>query len=134
MDDFDPLSFCTDDELRGFQIGEVDLSMQLDRMKESFLWAAAKGCRAEEVESLLNIGADVNWVSPEGDTALIAACRAPACLPTRGRRRGAPARAEIRQRPPQRRRPAPRARCVTGCARPQPFGAMHVPQAGTRRS
>ncbi|KAH8063200.1 U-box domain-containing protein [Aureococcus anophagefferens] len=53
----------------------MDLSQQLDRMKESFLWAAAKGGREEEVESLLSIGADVNWVSNEGDTPLIAACR-----------------------------------------------------------
>ena len=60
---------------RAMNLGELDLSLQLERMKESFLWAAAKGGREEEVESLLSIGADVNWVSNEGDTALIAACR-----------------------------------------------------------
>lgn len=49
---------------------------QLDRMKESFLWAAAQGGREEEVESLLSIGADVNWRSGDGgETPLIAACR-----------------------------------------------------------
>ena len=44
-------------------LADMDLSQQLDRMKESFLWAAAKGGREEEVESLLSIGADVNWVA-----------------------------------------------------------------------
>jgi hypothetical protein len=47
----------------------------LERLKESFLWAAAKGGHAEDCLSLLEYGADVNWISPEGDTALIAACR-----------------------------------------------------------
>ncbi|KAJ8603096.1 hypothetical protein CTAYLR_006682 [Chrysophaeum taylorii] len=54
----------------------MDLAkQQLERMKESFLWAAAKGGGYEEVESLLAIGASVEWVSAEGDTALVAACR-----------------------------------------------------------
>ena len=54
----------------------MDIGHQLDRMKESFLWAAAKGGREEEVESLLSIGADVNWRNgDEGETPLIAACR-----------------------------------------------------------
>ena len=54
----------------------MDIGHQLDRMKESFLWAAAKGGREEEVESLLSIGADVNWRNgEEGETPLIAACR-----------------------------------------------------------
>ena len=49
---------------------------QLDRLKESFLWAAAKGGRREEVASLLEMGADVDWGSPEGDTSrALAACR-----------------------------------------------------------
>lgn len=48
----------------------------LERLKESFLWAAAKGGHEEDCLSLLEYGADVNWRSPEGDTALIAACRA----------------------------------------------------------
>mmetsp|Transcript_10006 Transcript_10006/g.14983 ORF Transcript_10006/g.14983 Transcript_10006/m.14983 type:complete len:429 (-) Transcript_10006:663-1949(-) len=54
----------------------------LNRLKESFLWAAAKGGRAEEVESLINLGANVNWKQndssmgfEEGDTALLAAVR-----------------------------------------------------------
>mmetsp|Transcript_35892 Transcript_35892/g.58704 ORF Transcript_35892/g.58704 Transcript_35892/m.58704 type:complete len:137 (-) Transcript_35892:29-439(-) len=53
----------------------VDLLGHIDRLKESFLWAAAKGGRLEECASLRDIGADVNWVSPEGDTCLLAAAR-----------------------------------------------------------
>eukprot|EP00903_Cladosiphon_okamuranus_P008721 g8353.t1 len=52
-----------------------DVLSQLERFKESFLWAAAKGGRVEECESLVQMGSDVNWVSPEGDTPLLAACR-----------------------------------------------------------
>lgn len=53
-----------------------DLGTQIDRMKESFLWAASRSGRLEEVESLLSIGADPDWVSPQGnETALIAAVR-----------------------------------------------------------
>ncbi|CAM9246774.1 unnamed protein product, partial [Pylaiella littoralis] len=52
-----------------------DVLSQLERFKESFLWAAAKGGRVEECESLVQMGTDVNWVSPEGDTPLLAACR-----------------------------------------------------------
>mmetsp|Transcript_8910 Transcript_8910/g.11803 ORF Transcript_8910/g.11803 Transcript_8910/m.11803 type:complete len:492 (+) Transcript_8910:106-1581(+) len=53
----------------------IDLLGHIDRLKESFLWAAAKGGRTEECQSLIQLGADVNWVSPEGDTALLAAVR-----------------------------------------------------------
>ncbi|CAN0415143.1 unnamed protein product, partial [Ascophyllum nodosum] len=53
----------------------ADVISQLNRFKESFLWAAAKGGRVEECESLVKIGADVNWQSPQGDTPLLAACR-----------------------------------------------------------
>ena len=42
------------------------MGFHLDRMKESFLWAAAKGGREEEVESLLSLGADANWENPDG--------------------------------------------------------------------
>lgn len=44
-------------------MNSVDL--QLSRLKGPFLWAAAKGGRAEEVQSLLvSHGADVNWCQP----------------------------------------------------------------------
>jgi len=53
----------------------IDLLGHIDRLKESFLWAAAKGGRLEECASLADLGADLNWTSPEGDTALLAAAR-----------------------------------------------------------
>ena len=58
----------------------MDLTAHLDRLKESFLWAAAKGGRLQECSSLLRLGADVNWIQRdtvgEGDTPLLAAVRA----------------------------------------------------------
>ena len=59
----------------------MDITQHLDRLKESFLWAAAKGGRSSEVASLLTMGADVNWVQHDGqsggvgDTPLLSACR-----------------------------------------------------------
>lgn len=59
----------------------MDIKAHLDKLKESFLWAAAKGGRVSEVSSLLSMGADVNWVQRDaqsggaGDTPLLAACR-----------------------------------------------------------
>lgn len=59
----------------------MDINQHLDRLKESFLWAAAKGGRVSEVSSLLSMGADVNWVQSDdtsggvGDTPLLAAAR-----------------------------------------------------------
>lgn len=50
-------------------------NQSLDRLKESFLWAAAQGGNTEDCESLLEIGADVNWKHTDGDTPLLAACR-----------------------------------------------------------
>jgi len=43
--------------------------------KESFLWAAAQGGNTQDCESLIEIGADVNWKNNDGDTPLLAACR-----------------------------------------------------------
>jgi hypothetical protein len=75
------------------------LNTALDKYKDSFLVAASKVpqqleppffvrvpdsycslCQAgseEEVASLLDMGANVNWIAPDGDgdTALLAACR-----------------------------------------------------------
>lgn len=42
------------------------ISQSLDRLKESFLLAAAQGGNEQDCESLLEIGADVNWKSSEG--------------------------------------------------------------------
>jgi len=39
------------------------------------LWAAAQGGNAEDCESLIQYGADVNWKNADGDTPLLAACR-----------------------------------------------------------
>ena len=44
-------------------------------LKESFLWAAAQGGNTQDCESLIEIGADVNWKNTDGDTPLLAACR-----------------------------------------------------------
>ncbi|KAG5181706.1 ankyrin repeat-containing domain protein, partial [Tribonema minus] len=55
--------------------GRDGVLSQLHRLKESFLLAAAKGGRVDECRSLLELGADVNWSSPEQDTCLLAACR-----------------------------------------------------------
>ena len=51
----------------------VDLAFteSLDRLKESFLFAAAQGGNTEDCESLLEIGADTEWRNPEGDTPLL---------------------------------------------------------------
>ena len=48
----------------------------LDRMKESFLLAAAQGGNLQDCDSLIELGADVNWRGQDGgDTPLLAACR-----------------------------------------------------------
>lgn len=54
---------------------EVSFSDSIDRLKESFLWAAAQGGNSQDCESLIEIGADVNWKNADGDTPLLAACR-----------------------------------------------------------
>ena len=38
-----------------------EITCHLERLKESFLWAAAKGGRMQEVASLLDLGAEVDW-------------------------------------------------------------------------
>ena len=57
----------------------MDLSSfatSLDRMKESFLLAAAQGGNLQDCDSLIELGADVNWRGLDGgDTPLLAACR-----------------------------------------------------------
>ena len=54
-------------------------SQSLDRLKESFLFAAAQGGNSQDVQSLLDIGADIDWRGQGGDTALLAACRRGHC-------------------------------------------------------
>jgi ankyrin repeat protein len=50
----------------------MDITHHLDRLKESFLWAASKGGRTQECQSLLTMGADVNWSNKgEGGTTPI---------------------------------------------------------------
>lgn len=56
-------------------MGDNTFTQSLDRLKESFLWAAAQGGNTQDCESLIEIGADVNWKNHEGDTPLLAACR-----------------------------------------------------------
>lgn len=51
----------------------MDVLSQLHRFKESFLYAAIKGGKIEEVESLIQLGADVNWCNPHGVSCLLAA-------------------------------------------------------------
>ncbi len=47
----------------------------IDRFKESFLCAAARGGRIEECASLLNFGANIEWRENKGDNPLLAAVR-----------------------------------------------------------
>ncbi len=54
---------------------EISFSDSLNKFKESFLWAAAQGGNTEDCESLLEIGAQVDWKNVDGDTALLSACR-----------------------------------------------------------
>ena len=56
-------------------IQQYDLTKSIDRLKESFLYAAAQGGNNVDCDSLLALGADVNWKGPEGDTPLLAAVR-----------------------------------------------------------
>jgi hypothetical protein len=52
-----------------------DFSQSIDRLKESFLWAAAQGGNVQDCSSLIEFGADINWKGPGGDTPLLTACR-----------------------------------------------------------
>lgn len=54
---------------------DISFNQSLDRLKESFLWAAAQGGNTEDCEGLIEIGADVNWKHTDGDSPLLAACR-----------------------------------------------------------
>ena len=53
-----------------------EINQQIDRLKESFLCAAARGGRLEECASLLEFGADIEWrENGDEDNALLAAVR-----------------------------------------------------------
>lgn len=54
---------------------DINFETQIDKLKESFLWAAAQGGNTEDCESLIEIGADVNWKNADGDSPLLVACR-----------------------------------------------------------
>lgn len=54
-------------------------SSSIDRLKESFLYAAAQGGNSQDVQSLLEIGAEIDWRGQGGDTPLLAACRRGHC-------------------------------------------------------
>ena len=56
-------------------MGDLSFCQNLDRFKESFLCAAAQSGNTQDCESLLEIGADVNWKNADGDTPLLVACR-----------------------------------------------------------
>lgn len=53
----------------------MDVSQHIDRLKESFLWAAARNGMEEDCVSLMELGADVNWKSKDGETPLMAAAQ-----------------------------------------------------------
>ena len=46
-------------------LGGLDISAQLDRWKDSFLFAAARAGSEEEVANLIDMGADVNYTNVE---------------------------------------------------------------------
>ncbi len=50
-------------------------SNSIDRLKESFLLATAQGGSAQDCESLLKLGADVNFIGPDNETPLLGAVR-----------------------------------------------------------
>jgi ankyrin repeat protein len=54
---------------------DPSFSGSLDKFKESFLCAAAQGGNTEDCESLLEIGANVEWRNADGDTPLLSAVR-----------------------------------------------------------
>lgn len=52
-----------------------EINHHIDRFKESFLCAAARGGRIEECASLLEFGADIEWRENNEDNPLLAAVR-----------------------------------------------------------
>mmetsp|Transcript_38111 Transcript_38111/g.75975 ORF Transcript_38111/g.75975 Transcript_38111/m.75975 type:complete len:536 (-) Transcript_38111:159-1766(-) len=56
-------------------MADTTFSDAIDKLKESFLLAAAQGGNLQDCESLLEFGADVNWKNADGDTPLLAATR-----------------------------------------------------------
>ncbi len=57
----------------------MSFTSALDKLKESFLVAAAQGGSSQDCESLLEMGANINWKGQEGDTPILAACRRGTC-------------------------------------------------------
>ncbi|KAL7535400.1 hypothetical protein ACHAXR_006467 [Thalassiosira sp. AJA248-18] len=52
-----------------------EINHHIDRLKESFLCAAARGGRIQECASLLDLGAEIEWHENNEDTPLLAAVR-----------------------------------------------------------
>lgn len=52
-----------------------EINHHIDRLKESFLCAAARGGRIQECASLLEFGAEIEWHENNEDTPLLAAVR-----------------------------------------------------------
>ncbi|KAL7551256.1 hypothetical protein ACHAWF_014452 [Thalassiosira exigua] len=54
---------------------ENEINHHIERLKESFLCAAARGGRIQECASLLDLGAEIEWHEYNEDTPLLAAVR-----------------------------------------------------------
>mmetsp|Transcript_5422 Transcript_5422/g.13575 ORF Transcript_5422/g.13575 Transcript_5422/m.13575 type:complete len:372 (+) Transcript_5422:57-1172(+) len=52
-----------------------EINQHIDRLKESFLCAAARGGRIQECASLIEFGAEIEWHENNDDTPLLAAVR-----------------------------------------------------------
>lgn len=52
-----------------------EINHHIERFKESFLCAAARGGRIEECASLISLGANINWRENNEDNPLLAAVR-----------------------------------------------------------
>ena len=57
------------------QMSNHGINHHIERFKESFLCAAARGGRIEECASLLDFGADIEWRENKEDNPLLAAVR-----------------------------------------------------------
>ncbi len=56
-------------------MSDNEITLHIERFKESFLCAAARGGRIEECASLISLGANVDWRENNEDNPLLAAVR-----------------------------------------------------------